>query len=89
MKKLKLRTIELGASEILSREQLKKVLGGSGSGSSTDACAGKSSTIYCRNGSGEIVKEIEGTGCPTTGAGLDSSCSGVTGYDRSTSSCTC
>ncbi|HTN37103.1 MAG TPA: hypothetical protein VL053_08505 [Arachidicoccus sp.] len=31
MKKLKLRALELGASEILSREQLKKAIGGDGS----------------------------------------------------------
>ncbi len=31
-KKLKLRAIELGATEILSREQLKNVIGGSGGG---------------------------------------------------------
>lgn len=33
MKRLKLRALELGAQDLLSREQLKNVLGGSGSGS--------------------------------------------------------
>jgi len=32
MKKLKLKALELGASELLTREQLKSVLGGDGSG---------------------------------------------------------
>jgi len=32
MKKLKLRALELGASELLTREQLKNVMGGDGSG---------------------------------------------------------
>jgi len=32
MKKLKLKALELGASEVLTREQLKNVLGGDGSG---------------------------------------------------------
>jgi hypothetical protein len=33
MKKLRLKALELGAKEVLSRAQLKNVLGGSGSGS--------------------------------------------------------
>lgn len=33
MKKLKLKALELGARELLSREQLKNVIGGSGTGS--------------------------------------------------------
>lgn len=33
MKKLKLKALELGAKEVLSRAQLKNVLGGDGSGS--------------------------------------------------------
>jgi hypothetical protein len=32
MKKLKLKALELGAEELLQREQLKNVIGGSGSG---------------------------------------------------------
>ena len=48
MKKLKLNVAELGATEILTREELKKVLGGtgsgSGSGSGEDKCAGYSTT---------------------------------------------
>ena len=40
MKKLKLRALELGATEILTREQLKKVLGGSGSGTGSGGSGG-------------------------------------------------
>ena len=45
MKKLKLRAIELGAIEILTREQLKKILGGdggSGSGGGSESGNGGS-----------------------------------------------
>lgn len=35
MKKLKLKALELGASELLTRQQLKNVMGGSGSGGSS------------------------------------------------------
>lgn len=38
MRKLKLKAIELYADEILSREQLKNVLGGSGSGCQASEC---------------------------------------------------
>jgi hypothetical protein len=37
MKKLKLRALDLGSSEILSREQLKNIIGANGSGS--DRCS--------------------------------------------------
>ncbi|MBS0030356.1 hypothetical protein ACTJJ0_26005 [Chitinophaga sp. 22321] len=36
MKKLKLKALHLGATEVLSREQLKNVLGGTGSAGSGD-----------------------------------------------------
>ncbi|RAJ76622.1 hypothetical protein CLV59_108141 [Chitinophaga dinghuensis] len=41
MKKLKLKALDLGAKELLSREQLKNILGGSGSdlGGSNLGCA--------------------------------------------------
>ena len=39
MKKIRLNVADLGATEILSREQLKSVFGGSGSGSDT--------TLHC------------------------------------------
>ena len=60
MKKLKLNVAELGATEILTREELKKVLGGAGSGSgsgsgnectslSKDAC---SNSVSCKDSQG-------------------------------------
>ncbi|NLR78214.1 hypothetical protein [Chitinophaga eiseniae] len=38
MKKLKLTALGLGAKELLTREQLKNVMGGDGSGSGTGSC---------------------------------------------------
>jgi hypothetical protein len=95
MKKLKLRALEIGAQEILTREQLKNVFGGdlgSGSGSgSTDACAGKASTIYCRDANYVILNGngngTAGTGCPSTW--YTNTCSSVTGATTATSTCTC
>jgi len=60
MKKLKLKALELGVSELLTREQLKNVLGGDGSGggsggpgSCSDGCgplvACPELSPYCRN----------------------------------------
>ncbi|MDB5122405.1 MAG: hypothetical protein JWP94_534 [Mucilaginibacter sp.] len=42
MKKLKLKALQLGAKEVLTRAQLKNVLGGSSSGSGT--------AVSCRSG---------------------------------------
>ena len=39
MRKIRLNVADLGATEILSREQLKSVFGGSGSGSSGKVCS--------------------------------------------------
>lgn len=44
MKKLQLRALEIGAAEVLSRAQLKKVAGGSGSGPS---CWDSGPTQWC------------------------------------------
>lgn len=38
MKKISLKNLNLSETETLSREQLKNVLGGAGSGSTTDTC---------------------------------------------------
>ncbi len=38
MKKLKLSRLDLGAAEVLSREELKMVLGGAGSGGGSGSC---------------------------------------------------
>lgn len=66
MKKLKLSELYLGKAEMLSREQLKKVLGGNGSGSGSsggqkrykccwdnypDDCSVCSFGTYCTTGS--------------------------------------
>jgi len=60
MKKLKLSELNLGGSEVLTREQLKKVLGGTGSGSddsgsgsgddSGSGFVGSSCDITCKDG---------------------------------------
>jgi hypothetical protein len=54
MKKLKLKALELGATEILTREQLKKVFGGddtggsgSGSGSGSGCKDTCTDTLFC------------------------------------------
>lgn len=47
MKKIRLNVADLGATEILSREQLKSVFGGSG-GSSSDSGSGSGSITGCR-----------------------------------------
>lgn len=53
MKKLKLKALGLGAKEILSREQLKNVLGGSGTTGTTGTGSGTtgSGDGHCRTGS--------------------------------------
>ena len=87
MKKLKLKALDLGATELLSREQLKNVLGGDGS--YNGACDGKPSTIWCRDSSSTELGHIDQTGCPASGADLDKACSKYATYTRSTSTCTC
>lgn len=54
MKKLKLKALDLSAKEILTREQLKKILGGSdgGSGSGDGKCETK-----CKCPKGHIVRD--------------------------------
>ena len=103
MKKVKLKALDLGASELLSREEQSIVFGSGGSGGSgsggngsggsggsgIDPCAGKSSVIYCKDSSGNILGEIHEIGCPTSGSGLDSKCDSYDGYDRTKSKCTC
>lgn len=82
MKKLKLKALELGAKEVLSREQLKNVLGGfddaggsgSGSGKGSGSGSGKSGCGICQKGSSyetctaSVVMGTNTCKCPNTGA---------------------
>ena len=68
MTKLKL-NLAHQAGEILSREELKKIVGGtegSGSGSGSDICAGKTSSSKCTNRDGDIITRWSSTGCLTS-----------------------
>ncbi len=53
MKKLKLKALELGATEILTREQLKKVFGGDGGSDGSGGSGGvvMDRLMYCFDGS--------------------------------------
>lgn len=55
MKKLKLQTLQFGAKEVLTRDQLKKIMGGSGSGSGSGAGQCYYSCTYTLNGSTQTV----------------------------------
>lgn len=73
MKKLKLKALELGAKEVLSRAQLKNVLGGSGSGSGGSAqCFGNSCTVTIQGDNGSFITR-SGT-CRDVASILDPSC---------------
>lgn len=64
MKKLKLNQTSFAGAEILSRAQLKKVMGGTGSDTigtpggdngnpcANDACSGSAGTLVCQDGEG-------------------------------------
>ena len=64
MKKLKLNVAELGATEILTREELKKVLGGTGSGSGSGigyvSGCGKLGQAHCGDTAGNSCKTHSG-----------------------------
>ncbi|MBS0030358.1 hypothetical protein ACTJJ0_25995 [Chitinophaga sp. 22321] len=60
MKKLTLKALQLGATEVLTREQLKNVLGGDGSNTSGTRCV-----VYCCDSSNNC-------GSGTTLPGVDS-----------------
>lgn len=55
MKKLKLKALDIQATEVLSREELKKVLGGDGS-SGGDGSAG----IFCKDSSVSCTIMVQG-----------------------------
>lgn len=71
MKKLKLRALDLGAKEVLTRTQLKNVLGGGGLVSTTSV------DCYCYNSSDPDNGKDVTCGCPTS---IESCCGD--GYDR-------
>jgi hypothetical protein len=73
MKKLKLKALELGAMELLTRAQLKNVLGGydgggggglilcGGPGNYVEKCASNGKTFYCcHNSDSQCVKDNGG-----------------------------
>lgn len=77
MKKLKFKALELGAKELLTREQLKQVMGGndgsdgSGAGSCTytQTCAGGS--ISCTSATGDCQRIWDSTNSFTIGVKCD------------------
>lgn len=55
MKKLKLKALELGVQEVLTRDQLKNVLGGDGSNDGTHVCYSTTTTCtYQESGTGTV-----------------------------------
>ncbi|NLR78213.1 hypothetical protein [Chitinophaga eiseniae] len=76
MKKLKLTALDLGAKELLTREQLKNVMGGDGSGSGgagsctyTQTCAHGS--VSCTSASGDCDHLWDDTHTFTIGVTCD------------------
>jgi hypothetical protein len=67
MKKLKLKALELGANEVLTRAQLKNVLGGDTGGSSTQTkspCSGAcNGVISTPNGTKSVSDTCTAPGC--------------------------
>ena len=102
MKRLKLKLSELQGAEILSREQLKNILGGDGSGSSS-GCTGDSQCgpgqkcCTATDGSGRMVCAgiSPSGGCPTSGvSGCSTKCTYMGAqigcyYSPSESDCVC
>jgi hypothetical protein len=58
MKKLKLKALELGAKEILTREQLKNIIGGDGGGCSSCEFTGCDSNHQCDTSSSCPGKKV-------------------------------
>lgn len=84
MKKIRLNLADLGATEILTREQLKSVFGGTGSGSgSSSSGSGSSSSSGGGGGGGNVT--CAGLSPCTGSCTMDidntkGSCSSVGGY---------
>ncbi len=87
-----MKAIELGASEILNREQLKRIVGGGGSGGSgtkhsclTNAdCAIGTICCHATDGSGNYtcVAPAPSGGCPTSGvSGCYTMCTSNDGFN--------
>lgn len=60
MKKIRLNVADLGATEILSREQLRSVFGGAGSGSGSGSSGCDYQSLYCGNTRGNSCKTYSG-----------------------------
>lgn len=87
MKKLKLEHYNIKDAKILSREQLKSILGGDGSGGQ-DPCAGKSDFEgYCRNSQGTLLGIVTPSSCKRQD--MISACEEYTGFRIDNSSCSC
>ncbi len=62
MKRVNFKELNLSLSEVLSRQDMKKIRGGY----TGDACAGKPSTIVCRDCNNQNLGDISATGCDRT-----------------------
>lgn len=78
MKKLKFKALELGAQELLTREQLKQVMGGndgsggSGAGSCTYTKNCSSGSVSCTSATGDCSWIYDPTNTFTIGVRCDS-----------------
>lgn len=70
MKKLKLKALTLGAQEVLTRAQLKNILGGDGSGSGSYGTVPCSATASC----GSHVAVCSGIGACSARDGWGATC---------------
>ncbi|WP_341841542.1 hypothetical protein [Chitinophaga caseinilytica] len=61
MKKLQLKALDLGAKEILSREQLRNVLGGNGSDGGSDAGSFSTCSTTCTGSKDIKIDNCKGT----------------------------
>lgn len=61
MKKLKLKALELGASELLKREQLRNIFGGSGDDLSGGGSGEKNCPTTCSAWDSKLLMYVSGT----------------------------
>ena len=83
MKKLRLSALELGAKEVLTREQLKKVLGGAGTACSATVTCNSGPTITCSCPSGGVCS----AGDEQVSCSCDVAMSGGSGQSSDTYNC--